>query len=177
MNITTKTKFKDLLLFEGINYKDPRGYLREVFLQNKLKKKIKFNIVSNSKKNILRGLHFQKKKPQGKYVSVLKGRIFDVAVDLRKKSSTFGKSFTVILSQKNCRSIYIPPGFAHGFLSLDNENIVYYGCTEYRSPKNEFSMNYNDATLKIKWPKKNVILSKKDKIAKTFNELLKNKTI
>ena len=177
MNITTKTKFKDLLLFEGINYKDPRGYLREVFLQNKLKKKIKFNIFSNSKKNILRGLHFQKKKPQGKYVSVLKGRIFDVAVDLRKKSSTFGKSFTVILSQKNCRSIYIPPGFAHGFLSLDNENIVYYGCTEYRSPKNEFSMNYNDATLKIKWPKKNVILSKKDKIAKTFNELLKNKTI
>jgi dTDP-4-dehydrorhamnose 3,5-epimerase len=173
----TKTKFKGLLVFEGINYADQRGYLREVFLQNKIKKQIKFNIVSNSKKNILRGLHFQKKKPQGKYVSVLKGRILDVVVDLRRKSSTFAKTFSIILSQKNCRSIYIPPGFAHGFLTLDNENIVYYGCTEYRSPKNEFGINYNDPTLNIKWTKKKMLLSKKDRLAKTFNELLHNKII
>ena len=177
MKKITKTKFKDLLIFEGKNFKDSRGHLREVFLQNKLKKKIIFSIFSNSKKNVLRGLHFQKKKPQGKYLSVLKGRIFDTVVDLRRKSPTFGKSFSIILSRKNCKSIYIPAGFAHGFLSLDNENIVYYGCTEYRSPKNEFSVNYNDPQFKIKWPTRKVILSEKDKTAKTFRELIKDKII
>ena len=177
MKKITKTKFKDLLIFEGKNYKDQRGFLREVFLQNMVKKKIIFNILSVSKKNVLRGLHFQKKKPQGKYLSVLKGKIFDVVVDLRRKSPTFGKKFSIILSHKNCKSIYIPPGFAHGFCSLDNENIIYYGCTEYRSPKNEYSINYNDPTLKIKWPTKKVILSNKDKNAKTFKELEKDKII
>ena len=142
-----------------------------------VKKKIIFNILSVSKKNVLRGLHFQKKSPQGKYLSVLKGKIFDVVVDLRRKSPTFGKKFSIILSHKNCKSIYIPPGFAHGFCSLDNENIIYYGCTEYRSPKNEYSINYNDPTLKIKWPTKKVILSNKDKNAKTFKELEKDKII
>ena len=142
-----------------------------------IKKKIIFNILSVSKKNVLRGLHFQKKKPQGKYLSVLKGKILDVVVDLRRKSPTFGRKFSIILSHKNCKSIYIPPGFAHGFLSLDIENIIYYGCTEYRSPKNEYSINYNDPTFKIKWPIKKVIVSKKDKNAKTFKELVKDKTI
>ena len=98
-------------------------------------------------------------------------------MDLRRKSPTFGKKFSIILSHKNCKSIYIPPGFAHGFLSLDMENIIYYGCTEYRSPKNEYSINYNDPTFKIKWPIKKVIVSKKDKNAKTFKELVKDKTI
>ncbi len=126
---------------------------------------------------MLRGLHFQKKKPQGKYLSVLKGKIFDVVVDLRRKSPTFGKKFSIILSHKNCKSIYIPPGFAHGFCSLDNENIIYYGCTEYRSPKNEYGINYNDPMLKIKWPTKKVILSNKDRNAKTFKELEKDKII
>jgi len=171
------TEFKDLIIFEGINHEDSRGFLREVFLENKIKKKIKFHIVSKSKKNVLRGMHFQNKKAQGKYVSVIKGKIFDVVVDLRRKSKTFGKWFSVILSQKNCTSIYIPAGFAHGFLSLENENIVYYSCTEYRSPKNEFSMNYKDPTIKIKWPKKKMLISEKDKLAKNFKELLKEKVI
>ena len=177
MKKIVKTKFKDLLVFQGVNHMDSRGFLREVFLENKIKKKIKFHIVSKSKKNVLRGLHFQKKKAQGKYVSVIKGKIFDVVVDLRKNSKTFGKSFSVVLSQKNCKSIYIPAGFAHGFLSLENDSIVYYSCTEYRSPKNECSMNYNDPILKIKWPKKKIIISDKDKSAKNFNELLKEKVI
>ena len=177
MKEITKTKFKDLLIFEGKNYEDQRGYLREVFLQKMVKKKIIFDILSLSKKSVLRGLHFQKKKPQGKYLSVLKGKIFDVVVDLRRKSPTFGKKFSIILSQKNCKSIYIPPGFAHGFLALDAENIVYYGCTEYRSSKNECSLRYNDPMLKIKWPTKKVILSDKDKNAKTFKELVEDKTI
>ena len=171
MKKITKTKFKDLLIFEGKNYKDQRGYLREVFLQKMVKKKIIFNILSVSKKNVLRGLHFQKKKPQGKYLSVLKGKIFDVVVDLRKKSPTFGKKFSIILSQENCKSIYIPPGFAHGFQSLEKENIVCYSCTEYRSKGNEHGLNYKDKSLKIKWPLSNPTITEKDRKAKFLKDL------
>ena len=80
--------------------------------------------MSYSKKNVLRGMHIQVKNPQGKFVSVLKGKIFDVAIDLRKKSNTFGKYFSCVLSEKNSKSLYIPPGFAHGFLALNNENYI-----------------------------------------------------
>ena len=103
-----------------------------------------------------------------------KGKIIDVAVDLRKKSKTFGKHFKIILSDKNCTSIFIPPGFAHGFLTLKKENIVCYGCTEYRSPKNERPLYYNDPKLKIKWPTKNPIVSEKDKNANNFEYYLNN---
>jgi dTDP-4-dehydrorhamnose 3,5-epimerase len=118
----------------------------------------------------MRGLHFQYKKPQGKFISVIKGKIFDVAVDLRKNSKTFGKSFKITLSEKNCKSVYIPPGFAHGFQSLDKENIVCYSCTEYRSIGNEHALLYNDPFLKIKWPRKKPIITIKDKNAKKFKE-------
>tara|TARA_B100001123_G_C14984047_1_gene896835 strand:- start:339 stop:857 length:519 start_codon:yes stop_codon:yes gene_type:complete len=168
-----KTKFKDLIVVEGKSHKDKRGYLREVLLERIINKKFKFFITSKSKKNVLRGLHFQKNKPQGKYISVIKGKIFDVTVDIRKKSKTFGKSFAIILSDKNCKSLYVPPGFAHGFLSLEEENIVTYSCTEYRSIGNEYALNYNDPKLKIRWPKKNVMITKKDKRAKKFGELFK----
>ncbi len=166
-----KTKFKDLIVVEGKSHKDKRGYLREVLLERIINKKFKFFITSKSKKNVLRGLHFQKNKPQGKYISVIKGKIFDVTVDIRKKSKTFGKSFAIILSDKNCKSLYVPPGFAHGFLSLEEENIVTYSCTEYRSVGNEFALNYKDPFLKIKWPIKNVMITRKDKEAKNMNEL------
>ncbi len=168
-----KTKFKDLVIIEGISHKDQRGYLREVLLERVIKKKFNFFIASKSKKNVLRGLHFQKNKPQGKYISVMKGKIFDVTVDLRKKSKTFGKSFSIILSDKNCKSLYVPPGFAHGFLTLEKENIVTYSCTEYRSVGNEHALNYNDPVLKIKWPKRKIVITKKDKKAKSFQELFK----
>ncbi len=172
-----KNKFKGLLFIERKLYKDTRGYLRELLVEKQIKKKFKFHIVSKSKKNVLRGLHFQFKKPQGKYISVIKGKIFDVIVDLRKNSKTFGKSCSVILSDKNCKSVFIPPGFAHGFQTLDNENIVCYGCTEYRSIGDEYGLLYSDPSLKIKWPSKKVIITKKDKFAKTLNELIQNKTI
>ena len=87
-------------------------------------KKIVFSVISKSKKNVLRGLHLQTKNPQGKFITVIKGKIFDVVVDCRKNSKTFGKSFKIILSSKNCKSIYIPPGFLHGFLGLEKENTV-----------------------------------------------------
>ena len=157
-----KTKFKDLIIFKSKNFKDSRGLLREITLEKYLKKKLIFTLVSKSKKNVLRGLHMQTKKMQGKYVSVLKGKILDVVVDCRKKSKTFGKHYKIILSDKNATSIYIPPGFAHGFLALDKENIVLYSCTNYRNKDSETSLSWNDKDLKIKWPIKNPILSKKD---------------
>ena len=168
-----KTKINGIYIIKGEKHQDNRGYLRELVVEKKIKKKFKFQITSVSKKNVLRGLHFQVKKPQGKLISVIKGEIFDVAVDLRKNSKTFRKYFSIKLSDQNCTSIYIPPGFAHGFLTLKKENIVCYSCTEYRSPKNERSLFYNDEELRINWPINNPILSKKDKSANKLNHYFK----
>tara|TARA_B100000780_G_C21105171_1_gene446203 strand:+ start:796 stop:1320 length:525 start_codon:yes stop_codon:yes gene_type:complete len=165
------TKFKDLIVIKSNNFKDSRGLLRELTLEKNIKKRLIFSLVSKSKKNVLRGLHIQTKKMQGKYLSVLKGRILDVVVDCRKKSKTFGKHFKIILSEKNATSIYIPVGFAHGFLALDKENIVLYGCTNYRNKESEASIAWNDKDLKIKWPIKKPILSKRDSHSKSFKEL------
>ena len=167
-----KTKFKGLVILKGVKHQDRRGYLRELVIEKLIKKKFKFQITSLSKKNVLRGLHFQIKKPQGKLISVIKGEIFDVAVDLRKNSKTFGKHFSIRLNEKNCTSVFIPPGFAHGFLSLKKENIVCYSCTEYRSPSSERSLKYNDPKLKIRWPSKKPIISKKDNNASNFELLV-----
>ena len=157
-----KTKFKNLLVFKSKNFFDNRGHFRELALEKKIKKKLIFTVMSKSKKNVLRGLHMQKKFKQGKYISCLKGEILDVVVDCRKKSKTFGKHFKIILSEKNCKSIYIPPGFLHGFLGLGKENIVIYGCTNYRDQKSEIGVSWNDKDLKINWSIKSPILSKKD---------------
>ena len=126
--------------------------------------------MSASKKDVIRGLHIQKKLPQGKLVSVLKGRVYDVALDLRKKSRTFGKCFSIILSEKNSKSLFIQAGFAHGFCSLDNNNLVLYGCTNYRSKKNEVGILWNDDVLKINWPVNKPYISIKDKKNITFNQ-------
>ena len=166
-----KNKFKGLIVVQGKLFPDSRGYLREILIEKKIKQKFKFQIVSKSKKNVLRGLHFQLKKPQGKFISVIKGKIFDVAVDLRKNSRTYGKYFSLILSEKNCKSIYIPPGFAHGFQSLEKENIVCYSCTEYRSIGNEYGLNYRDKKLNIKWPLLNPTMTNKDKSANFLKDL------
>ena len=107
------TKFKVSKLYI---HRDRRGYLREIYQKKILRQKFLFSWISSSKKNVLRGLHLQRKFAQGKYLSVLKGEIYDVAVDLRKNSKTFGKYFSIKLSDKNGISIYLPPGFAHGFV-------------------------------------------------------------
>lgn len=164
-----KTQFKDLCIFQSKNHSDNRGIFRELIIEKLLKFKFNFFVVSKSKKNVLRGLHFQSNNPQGKYLSVLKGKIFDIAVDCRPKSKTFGKYFKIILSDKNCKSIFIPPGFAHGFLGMNDENIVMYGCTNYRDKKSESGIKWNDPFLNIKWPVKKPIISKKDKINKSFS--------
>ena len=168
-----KTRFKGLLVIESQRFDDKRGYFRELLLERKIKSKFCFNVVSVSKKNVIRGLHFQIKKPQGKFISVIKGKIVDIAVDLRKNSKTFGKHFKIILSDKNCSSVFIPEGFAHGFGGLENENIIAYSCTNYRYQKGERGLLWNDKDLKINWGIKKPILSAKDKVNLTLKEFLK----
>ena len=157
-----KTKFKDLFIIHNKPFKDSRGYFKELIREKKIKKKFPFLVMSFSKKNVIRGLHLQKKKSQGKFVSVLKGKIFDVAVDLRVGSKTFGHYYQCILSEKNSKSVFIPPGFAHGFQALDKENYIIYSCTEYRDSKSEKVIKFNDIELNINWPSKQMIVSKKD---------------
>ena len=166
-----KTKIKDLLVFESVNFYDNRGYFREVLLEKIIKKRFKFTVISSSKKNVLRGLHMQKKFPQGKYISVIKGKILDVVVDCRKKSISFGKHFKIIISEKNSKSIYVPPGFIHGFVGLEKENIVLYSCTNYRNKQSELGVKWNDKNLNINWGIKKPILSKKDKNNIHFNKV------
>ena len=168
-----KTKFKDLFIFKNKSFKDKRGYFKELIKEKQIKKKLPFTVMSYSKKNVIRGLHIQTKKSQGKFISALKGRVYDVAVDLRKNSKTFGKYFSCILSEKNSLSIYIPPGFAHGFCGLGKENYIIYSCTQYRDANSERAIKYNDKKLNIKWPIKNPVISKKDQNAITFIEFKK----
>ena len=169
-----KTPIKDLIIIKNKRFDDSRGYFRELLIEKKINKKFCFHVISASKKNVIRGLHFQVKKPQGKFISVIKGKIIDVALDLRKNSKTFGKHFKIILSDKNCTSVYIPEGFAHGFGGLDKENIIAYSCTNYRFEKGERGLLWNDKDLKINWGIKKPILSAKDKVNLTFKEFFKD---
>ena len=168
------TRFLGLKVIQSKTHKDYRGLFKEDYKKKFFKNKnFVFGCSSSSRKKVIRGLHMQTKHSQGKYISVLKGTIFDVSVDLRKKSKTFGKHFKTILSDKNAKSIFIPAGFAHGFLALKNENIIYYTCTNYRSVKHEIGLLWNDKDLRIKWPIKNPIISKKDKKNLKFKEFKK----
>ena len=166
-----KTNLKDLLVIENQKFVDSRGEFRELIIEKKIKMKFPFNVISKSKKNVIRGLHYQLNKPQGKFISVIKGKILDVALDLRKNSKTFGKHFKVFLSEKNCTSIYIPEGFAHGFSCFGKENIVIYSCTNYRNTSGERGILWNDKTLSIDWKIKKPIVSIKDKNNPKFKDL------
>ena len=168
------TKFKDLKIIQSKNFRDSRGFFKEVFKQILFKKyKFIFGCISSSKKGVLRGMLMQTKFSQAKYVSVVKGRIFDVVLDLRKKSKTFGKYFSITLSDKNSKSLYIPKGFAHGFMGMDKENYVVYANSNYRSKKNEVGIIWNDENLKINWPSKKPLVSRKDKKNLTFKNFCK----
>ena len=168
--IVKKTKFKGLLIIKQNNNSDNRGNLRETFNKKILKKKFVFEYCTTSKKNVLRGFHFQTKFKQSKYVNVIKGKILDVVIDLRKNSKTFGRCFKIILSKKNALGLYIPSGFAHAYYSYDKENIIYYKLDNYYAPKFESGIIFDDKNFKIKWPKKNMIVSKKDKNLLTFKK-------
>ena len=159
-----KTKIKDLLVIKTDIYKDNRGFFKEIEKFKVLKQKFIFDCLSFSKKNTLRGLHLQIKKPQAKIITVTQGKILDVVVDLRKKSKTYGKHFSIDISYDSGFSLFIPKGFAHGFMCLSKTCTVYYKCTNYRDQKNEVTLKWNDRDLKIKWPIKKPILSKKDSL-------------
>ena len=128
---------------------------------------------SRSSKSVLRGLHFQKKKPQGKLVRVVRGEVYDVAIDIRPDSQTFGEWEAVILSDENKKQFWIPPGFAHGFLVLSDIADFEYKCTDYYDPSDEGSILWNDPDLNISWPIENPILSKKDLNASSLDSLKK----
>ena len=171
--IIKKTNFKDLFIVKQKNNIDKRGVLRETFNDKILKKKFIFEYCTTSKKNTFRGFHFQSKNKQSKFVNVLKGKILDIVIDLRKKSKTFGKVFKIILSKENALGLFIPAGFAHAYYCYENENIIYYKLDNYYNPKYESGIIFNDKTLKIKLPKKNMIISKKDKKLLSMSEFKK----
>ncbi len=164
------TKIKDgPKIIKSIKYSDKRGFLKETFKKTLLKgKDFPFDIMSSSKRNVLRGLHIQLKKSQAKIITVTHGKIFDVAVDLRKNSKTFGKYVSIIMSKKDDFSFYIPEGFAHGFLCLSDTCTVNYKCSNYRDENSERTLSWNDKNLDIKWPTKKPILSDKDKKGKSL---------
>ena len=157
-----KTKFKDLLIVYQKNNVDSRGSLRETFNNKFLKKKFIFEYCTISKKDVLRGFHFQYKFKQSKFVNVLQGKILDVVIDLRKKSKTFGKYVGIVISDKSDFSFYIPKGFAHGFMCLSDKCTVNYKCSNYRDVNSEKTLKWNDKKINIKWPFKKPILSNKD---------------
>ena len=169
-----KTPINGLLVIKQSSHKDNRGSLREISNHRIINNKIfKYEYSSMSKKNVVRGFHFQTKFQQIKFVNVLKGKILDCAVDLRKKSKTFGKTFKIVLSQKNCKSLYIPEGFGHAYVGLSKENIVYYKMSNYFKPNFYSGIIYNDKYLNVKWPKFKPIISDKDKKLITFKKFCK----
>ena len=168
-----KTNFKGLLIYDKKSFKDNRGYFRELYIQKHFKMTFPFDVMSYSKKNVLRGLHLQLSNPQAKLITVLSGKVFDVCVDCRKNSKTFGKYFSIFLSEKENKSLLIPAGFAHGFYTLTDNTILHYKCSKYRHAKSEIGIIWNDKDLKIKWPIKKLIISKKDKNNLNFRDFKK----
>lgn len=174
-----ETKIKDLYIIEPKVFGDERGYFMESynradFVEAGLNMIFVQDNESKSKKGVLRGMHFQTKHTQGKLVRVTQGEVYDVAVDLRKDSLTFGQWEGVLLSAENKRQFYVPEGFAHGFLVLSDEAVFNYKCTDYYAPEYDSGLLYNDEEVGINWPLEGIekiILSEKDRKQKTLNEL------
>ena len=168
-----KRYFGNVLLFKITCYKDKRGYFFEIYNQKLKRKYIKtvflYDAVSINKKNVFRGLHYQIKYKQAKIISVLEGKIIDIIVDLRKNSKTYMQYKKIILSDKNNKILYIPPGYAHGFLVLSNKAIISYKISNAYKKKYEKTLHWNDKRLNLKLPKKiekQIITSKKDSAKK-----------
>jgi len=171
MNLIS-TPLQDCYIIEPQVFGDSRGYFFESFNQKKfcdlIKKEVNFVQDNQSKSTygVLRGLHFQTTQTQGKLVRVVQGAVYDVAVDLRRDSKTFGQSYGVLLTDENQKMFWIPAGFAHGFLVTSPEAIFLYKTTDYYHPQSEVSLLWNDPSLQIEWPKLNVEPSLKDKDAR-----------
>ncbi len=171
--IIETTFIKDLLLLTPRVYDDERGYFMESYNKLKIGKMIKDDFVQDneslSRKNVLRGLHLQlPPHAQAKLIRVIKGSILDVAVDLRQDSDTYGKHFKHVLSGENKKQLYVPEGFAHGFLTLEDDTLINYKCSSYYHADSETSILWNDPDLNIDWGLENPILAEKDRLAEKF---------
>ncbi|QQN33238.1 dTDP-4-dehydrorhamnose 3,5-epimerase [Rahnella aceris] len=171
------TKVSGLKIIQPKVFGDARGFFLETFEEKRYKEmlNIDLNFVqdnhSRSVKGVLRGLHFQKINPQGKLVRVVRGEVFDVAVDIRQDSPTYGVWEGVILSEENKTQFWIPPGLAHGFVVLSDTADFEYKCTDYYNPAHEGCLLWNDPIIGIEWPLQNPLLSEKDKVGKLLREL------
>jgi dTDP-4-dehydrorhamnose 3,5-epimerase len=175
-----ETPIEGLILIQTKRYIDDRGYLFESWNDKEfsdlgITDEFKQDKVSNSRKGVLRGLHFQTKNSQAKFVRVLNGKVFDVAVDLRKNSTTFGKYFSIELSEENGLGLYIPQEFAHGFLTITENTLFLYKTSDYYYPEYDKGIRWNDPYFNINWPLKSIgsdfHLSEKDKKLPYFSEL------
>lgn len=178
MNIIA-TELPGVQIIELRAFHDTRGYFFELFQlgrfeQHGLPTQFVQDNFSRSKKNVLRGLHYQLQRPQGKLVCVTHGRALDVVVDIRINSPTFGKSITIELSDQNFRQVYIPPGFAHGFCVLSEWADFIYKCTDYYYPAGERGIIWNDPDLQIPWPVQDPIISEKDAIFSCLKDIPKD---
>ena len=171
------TKLKGCVIIEPRVFGDDRGFFLETFQAIRYKQEADIDLPfvqdnhSRSARGILRGLHFQKNKPQGKLVRVVRGEVYDIALDIRKGSATFGEWEGVTLSEDNKKQIWVPPGFAHGFVVLSDIADFEYKCTDYYDPSDEGSILWSDPDLNIPWPIVNPVLSTKDKSAKRLVDL------
>ena len=173
-----KTEINDLLIIKPAVFEDERGYFfesynRDKFLANGIDVTFVQDNESRSMKNVLRGLHFQKPPfAQGKLVRVMHGSVLDVAVDLRCESPTYGKWASIVLSDKNKWMYWVPPGFAHGFATLEDDTIFFYKCTNVYSKVSEGSILWNDPDLDIKWGIIDPMISEKDKVSPKFKDFI-----
>ena len=180
MNVI-ETNIPDVKIIEPKVFGDDRGFFLETFQADRYQQQlgIKLDFIqdnhSRSAYGVLRGLHFQKQKPQGKLVRVVRGEVFDVAVDIRPGSATFGQWAGVILSEENKRQFWVPPGFAHGFVVTSESADFEYKCTDYYDPTDEGAIRWDDPDLAIEWPVENPLLSAKDAEAPLFRELIKER--
>jgi dTDP-4-dehydrorhamnose 3,5-epimerase len=173
----SKCKLEGILLIEPSIYIDERGFFLENFKREKYKgvgitEEFVQDNHSRSIKNVLRGLHFTKKKPQSQLVTIIRGRVFDVVVDIRKNSPTFGQWFGTEMSSEGIRQIYMRHGFAHGFCVLSDFADLHYKVSEYYDPNDDGGLIWNDDQINIDWPINDPIVSKRDSIHTTFSKLL-----
>jgi len=172
----TETEIKDLYILEPQVFGDHRGYFMETYSLREFEKAgLNYNFVqdnqSSSRKGVLRGMHFQKTYQQAKLVRAIKGEVFDVAIDLRKDSVTYGKWFGVLLTEENKKQFLIPRGFAHGFLVVSDYAEFAYKCDEFYHPEDEGGIMYNDPDINIQWPDVGgIVLSEKDNRHPAFKE-------
>ncbi len=171
------TRIDGVKIIQPKVYIDSRGFFLETYEKRRYQEMLDIDLdfvqdnYSRSQKGVLRGLHFQRSNPQGKLVRVVRGEVFDVAVDIRPDSPTFGKWEGAILSEENKTQFWVPPGLAHGFVVLSDLADFEYKCTDYYNPSNEGCLIWNDPDIGIEWPIDNPQLSDKDKIGKAFKDL------